>query len=55
MIHLEQTSFPVRAYFAFRYPLLIFLLVEIIGSTGFWIVSGYKASLLDPIDALRYE
>ena len=49
MIHLEQTSFPVRAYFAFRYPLLIFLLVEIIGSTGFWIVSGYKASLLDCI------
>jgi voltage-gated potassium channel len=47
MNQLSPASFPVRAYVAFRYPLLIFLLVELIGSTGFWIVSGYKASLLD--------
>ena len=42
MISLNPTSFPVRAYFAFRYPLLIFVLVEIVGSLGFWVVSGYK-------------
>jgi voltage-gated potassium channel len=47
MIRLSPASFPVRAYLAFRYPLLIFLAVEVIGSTGFWIVSGYKASLLE--------
>jgi voltage-gated potassium channel len=46
---LNPTSFAVRAYFAFRYPLLIFLIVEIIGSIGFWIVSDHKASLLDCI------
>ena len=48
-MRLNPTSFPVRAYFAFRYPLLIFLIVEIIGSIGFWIVSDHKASLLDCI------
>jgi voltage-gated potassium channel len=47
MIHLSPTSLPVRVYLAFRYPLLIFLLVELVGSAGFWIVSGYKASPLD--------
>ena len=46
---LNSTSFAVRAYFAFRYPILVFLLVEIVGSIGFWIVSGYKATLLDCI------
>jgi voltage-gated potassium channel len=46
---LNPTSFAVRAYFAFRYPLLIFLIVEIVGSIGFWIVSDHKASLLDCI------
>lgn len=49
MIRLSPTSFPVRAYLAFRYPLLIFLLVEIVGSFGFWVVSGYHASPLDCI------
>jgi voltage-gated potassium channel len=49
MIRLSPTSFPVRAYLAFRYPLLIFLLVEIVGSFGFWVVSGYRASPLDCI------
>ena len=49
MISLNPTSFPVRAYLAFRYPLLIFLFVELIGSFGFWIVSDYRASLLDCI------
>ena len=47
MIRLSPTSLPVRFYRAFRYPLLIFLVIEIIGSTGFWIISGYTASLLD--------
>jgi len=47
MIQLSPTSFPVRAYFAFRFPLLIFLMVEFVGSIGFWIVSDYKASALD--------
>lgn len=48
-MRLNPTSFAVRAYFAFRYPLLAFLLIEIVGSFGFWIVSGYRASLLDCI------
>jgi len=48
-MRLNPTSFAVRAYFAFRYPLLIFLAVEIVGSFGFWIVSDQKASLLDCI------
>jgi voltage-gated potassium channel len=47
MIRLSPTSFPVRAYLAFRFPLLIFLMVELIGSIGFWVVSDYRASLLD--------
>ena len=47
MIRLRPTSLPVRVYLAFRYPLLIFLMVELVGSFGFWIISGYKASLLD--------
>jgi voltage-gated potassium channel len=49
MMSLNPTSFPVRAYMAFRFPLLVFLLVEIVGSFGFWIVSGHQASLLDCI------
>jgi voltage-gated potassium channel len=32
---------------AFRYPLLVFLVVELVGSFGFWIISGRQASLLD--------
>lgn len=44
---LNPTSIPVRAYFAFRYPLLIFLVIELVGSAGFWVISGFKASLLD--------
>jgi voltage-gated potassium channel len=47
MIHLSPTSFPVRAYLAFRYPFLVFLLVELVGSLGFWMISDYKASMLD--------
>ena len=47
MIHLSPTSLPVRAYLAFRYPLLVFLLVELVGSFGFWIISDYRATLLD--------
>jgi len=47
MIRLSPASFPVRAYMAFRYPLLIFLMVEVVGSIGFWIISGYRASPID--------
>ena len=47
MIRLSPASFPVRAYMAFRYPLLVFLLVELVGSFGFWTISGHQASLLD--------
>ena len=49
MIQLQPTSLPVRFYLAFRNPLLMFLLVLVVGSTGFWIVSEYKATLLDCI------
>ena len=47
MIRLDPTSLPVRFYKAFRNPLLMFLLVLVVGSGGFWIVSDYKATLLD--------
>ena len=47
MIRLQPTSLPVRFYNAFRNPFLMFLIVLIVGSTGFWIVSEYKASPLD--------
>lgn len=49
LLGLSPTSLPVRFFFAFRYPLLIFLIVEVVGSLGFWIISGYKASALDCI------
>jgi voltage-gated potassium channel len=49
MLRLSPASLPVRFYLAFRYPLLIFLLVEIVGSFGFWVISDYKATLLDCI------
>jgi voltage-gated potassium channel len=49
MISLQPTSLAVRFYYAFRNPFLIFLVVLVIGSTGFWIVSDYKATLLDCI------
>lgn len=45
----DPTSLPYRAYLAFRYPLLIFLAVELVGSFGFWIISDQKATLLDCI------
>ena len=48
-MRLNPASFAVRAYYAFRYPLLVFLVVEIVGSLGFWIISEHKASLLDCI------
>ena len=47
MIRLRPTSLPVRVYLAFRFPFLIFLMVELVGSFGFWIISDYKATLLD--------
>ena len=49
MIRLLPTSLPVRFYMAFRNPFLMFLIVLVIGSTGCWIVSDYKASPLDCI------
>ena len=47
MIRLQPTSLPVRFYKAFRNPFIMFVAVLVIGSAGFWIVSDYKASLLD--------
>jgi voltage-gated potassium channel len=49
MIRLDPTSLPVRFYRSFRKPLLMFIGVMLVGSTGFWIVSDYKASLLDAV------
>ena len=42
-----STALFVRTWMAFRWPLLVFLVVMLIGSFGFWIVSDFKASLLD--------
>ena len=49
MMRLHSTSLAVRFYRAFRNPLLMFIIVMFIGSTGFWIVSDYKATILDAI------
>ncbi len=48
-MRLEPNSLPVRFYRAFRNPLLMFVLVMVVGSSGFWIVSDYKASILDAV------
>ena len=49
MISLHPTSLAVRFYKSFRNPLLMFFAVMVVGSTGFWIVSDYKATILDAI------
>ncbi len=49
MMRLSPTSLPVRFYRAFRNPLLMFVAVLLVGSTGFWVVSDYKATALDSI------
>ena len=36
-----------RFYIAFRFPLLAFLLIMLVGTAGYWIVAGGRASLLD--------
>ena len=36
-----------RAYRAFRYPLLAFVVIMIVGTAGYWQVSAGKATLLD--------
>lgn len=46
---LDPTSLPVRFYKAFRNPLLMLVAVMLVGSTGFWIVSDYKATPLDSV------
>ena len=48
-MRLQPNSLPVRFYKTFRNPLLMFVGVMVIGSTGFWIVSDYKASVLDAV------
>ena len=48
-MRLEPTSLPVRFYKSFRNPILIFVAVMLVGAAGFWIVSDYKATLLDAI------
>jgi voltage-gated potassium channel len=49
MIRLHSTSLAVRFYKTFRNPLLMIVVVMVIGSTGFWVVSDYKATILDAI------
>jgi len=36
-----------RAYHSFRYPLLAFVVIMLIGTVGYWEVAGGKATLLD--------
>ena len=48
-MRLQPTSLPVRFYNSFRNPLLMFVAVMVVGSAGFWIVSDYKASVLDAV------
>jgi len=40
-------SFWGRAYLAFRYPLLFFVVIMLAGTAGYWQVSGGKATVLD--------
>ena len=36
-----------RAYHAFRYPMLAFVVIMLVGTAGYWEVSAGKATLLD--------
>jgi voltage-gated potassium channel len=36
-----------RAYHVFRYPMLAFVVIMLVGTAGYWQVSGGKATLLD--------
>ena len=36
-----------RIYLAFRYPFLAFFVIMLVGTAGYWIVSGEKATVLD--------
>src|SRR3954463_13177778 len=36
-----------RIYLAFRYPMLAFAVIMVIGTAGYWEISGGKATLLD--------
>src|SRR5438477_1147309 len=36
-----------RIYLAFRYPMLAFFVIMVIGTSGYWFVSAGKATLLD--------
>src|SRR5438874_11360794 len=36
-----------RIYLAFRYPMLAFLVIMVVGTIGYWHVSGGKAGVLD--------
>ena len=40
-------SFWGRAYLAFRYPVLFFVAIMLVGTAGYWQVSGGKATVLD--------
>lgn len=37
----------MRVYAAFRYPLLAFVLIMVVGTAGYWRISGGKSTLLD--------
>jgi len=36
-----------RIYLAFRYPFLAFFVIMLVGTTGYWVVGGGKATILD--------
>ncbi len=36
-----------RAYLAFRLPLLVFLVIMLTGTRGYWLITHERASLLD--------
>jgi voltage-gated potassium channel len=44
---MTPTTLTGRAYLALRMPLLFFVLIMLAGTTGYWIIGGGKASLVD--------
>ena len=44
---MTESSFWLRFYLAFRFPLAIALVIELVGSLGYWVISDYQATLID--------
>ncbi len=44
---MTESNFWLRFYLAFRFPLAIALMIELIGSLGYWVISDYQATLID--------